>query len=299
MNAASHLAVVRHLLGSRIGERAFIAPGLQMGAYREGVARSSDARRTVVARRGDPFPALGKPPRARGRSGTPQGPQRAVGGAGASREPTAARRPRGVQAEHRPVPCPVPGMTTRHPALATMPAMSDLAIPVSDPTTAEVVRATMDDIDAVCAIVARAIGALEAAGIYQWDAHYPSRDVLAEDIEGGQMDVVRSGGAVAGFVTRNDEAPEEYRSLCWRYPEPALMVHRLTIDPPFQRLGLARRLMEFTESQAAAGGYRSIRLESFVANRRACSLYERSGYRKVGTIEFRKGPFCCYELGVG
>ena len=151
----------------------------------------------------------------------------------------------------------------------------------------------------MCAIVARAIGALEAEGIYQWDEHYPSREVLGEDIDARHMHVIRVDGEVVGFVTLDDEEPDEYQSLAWRYPAPALVVHRLTIDPPYQRSGLARRLMEFTQSEASARGYGSIRLESFVANRRACSLYERSGYRKVGVIEFRAGPFCCYELGVG
>jgi ribosomal protein S18 acetylase RimI-like enzyme len=177
--------------------------------------------------------------------------------------------------------------------------MSDLTTPAPDLTTAVVARASMDDLDAVCAIVARAIAVLDAQGIHQWDNHYPSRGVLAEDIASNQMHVARIGSAVAGFVTLNDEEPDEYRTLAWQYAEPALVVHRLTIDPPFQRLGLARRLMAFTQTQAAARGYGSIRLEAFVANRRACALYERLGYRTVGVIEFRRGPFCCYEMEVG
>jgi ribosomal protein S18 acetylase RimI-like enzyme len=74
-----------------------------------------------------------------------------------------------------------------------------------------------------------------------------------------------------------------------------LVVHRLCIDPKYQGQGIARTLMDYAEQYGKEQGYGSIRLDAFVNNPRACRLYEGLGYKAVGTVEFRKGKFYCFE----
>jgi RimJ/RimL family protein N-acetyltransferase len=56
--------------------------------------------------------------------------------------------------------------------------------------------------------------------------------------------------------------------------------------------------MDFAERHAADGGYDAIRLDVFTLNPVATALYERRGYRRAGTVRFRKGEFFCYERPV-
>jgi ribosomal protein S18 acetylase RimI-like enzyme len=143
--------------------------------------------------------------------------------------------------------------------------------------------------------------ALAAQGVLQWDAVYPSRDVVADDARRGVLYVLEDDrDRCLACVTLDDKQADEYRALAWTTAEPALVVHRLCVDPLEQGRGHARRLMDFAEAHAAANGYASVRLDAYTGNPRAAALYRRRGYREVGQIAFprRNLPFCCFELGV-
>ena len=101
------------------------------------------------------------------------------------------------------------------------------------------------------------------------------------------------------MMVLNEEQQPEYAEVSWEYPGRALVIHRLTIAPAFQRRGLATRLMDFAEEMAFAEGYNCIRLDAFTRNPAAFGLYERRGYRKAGVVRFRKGDLFCYEKKVG
>ncbi len=136
---------------------------------------------------------------------------------------------------------------------------------------------------------------MDKRGIPQWDEIYPDSQTLAKDIERQELHVIETEGRVAGLIVINEEQPPEYNGVEWRYPGPVLVVHRLTIDPAWQRRGLATRLMDFAEETAALKGCACVRLDAFTRNPAAFTLYEGRGYRKAGVVRFRKGEFFCYE----
>ncbi len=53
--------------------------------------------------------------------------------------------------------------------------------------------------------------------------------------------------------------------------------------------------MHFAEAEAQKRGYHAIRLDVFLENPVALSLYESLGYRHAGTVRLKKGPFACFE----
>ena len=156
----------------------------------------------------------------------------------------------------------------------------------------------MEELDILHGILKDATRRMDEQGIPQWDEIYPNKEMLAEDIEKQQLHVIETEGRVAGLIAINEDQPPEYSSISWKYPGRALVVKRLTISPSRQRRGLASRLMDFAEETAAAARYDCIRLDAFALNPVSCSLYEKRGYRKAGTVHFRKGEFHCYEKAV-
>jgi ribosomal protein S18 acetylase RimI-like enzyme len=70
------------------------------------------------------------------------------------------------------------------------------------------------------------------------------------------------------------------------------------VDPARQGRGLAGALMTFAEREAAMRGCAVVRLDAFTRNPAATLLYERRGYRRAGTVRFRKGLFSCFEKRV-
>jgi GNAT superfamily N-acetyltransferase len=136
---------------------------------------------------------------------------------------------------------------------------------------------------------------MDEQGIPQWDDIYPGETVLQDDIEMQRMHLIEVEGRTAGLIVINEQESAEYADVAWRYSGKVMVVHRLTIDPSYQRTGLATRLMDFAEGVAITEGYGCIRLDAFIQNPAAMALYENRGYRKAGSVRFRKGQFFCYE----
>ena len=103
---------------------------------------------------------------------------------------------------------------------------------------------------------------------------------------------------ILGMVCINNEQSPDWRDIPWQYPGPVLVVHRLSVDPAFQGTKLASQLMEFAEEKAVSGKFGSIRLDAFAKNPAAIALYEGRGYRRAGTVPFRKGFFHGYEKNI-
>lgn len=156
-----------------------------------------------------------------------------------------------------------------------------------------------EDLVSVFSVIEQATAEMKRRGIDQWDEHYPSREILENDIERRKMYVHLAEKEISGIVALDDRQPPEYEAVPWSYPGRALVVHRLTVHPTRQGQGVASSLMQFAEQEIALGSYEVIRLDAFEENPAALALYEHRGYRYAGNVRFRKGLFRCFEKRVG
>jgi ribosomal protein S18 acetylase RimI-like enzyme len=139
---------------------------------------------------------------------------------------------------------------------------------------------------------------MESQGIHQWDEIYPDEATFAGDIERHELFLLEQEGRIRGIMTLNEFQEPAYQGVTWQFSGKALVVHRLAIDPSAQGKGLAGKLMQFAYEVAGKLRYATIRLDAFASNPRAVALYERLGYRRAGTVMFRKGLFYCFEIQV-
>ncbi len=155
-------------------------------------------------------------------------------------------------------------------------------------------------LDAAWAIVDGCRVALRARGILQWDDAYPTREIVAADIAGGRLYTLAAAGRIQAVVTLDTYQDEQYAAVPWTGAAPALVVHRLCVDPAAQGRGFGSRLMDFVEAHAARQGFGSIRFDAYSGNPQSLALYRGRGYREVGQIFFprRTLPFCCFERDV-
>lgn len=156
--------------------------------------------------------------------------------------------------------------------------------------------AGLSDLNEVAALYLAAIKQMDAQSIPQWDEIYPSREILAEDIARGEMELLRMEGRIVAAFTLNDRCDEEYALGTWHLPEARFcVIHRLCIHPSFQGRGVAGCVMDYIEQSLHVRGFESIRLDAFSQNPFALRLYEKRGYEKAGEVSFRKGVFYLYE----
>ena len=156
--------------------------------------------------------------------------------------------------------------------------------------------ACRDDLLEIVSLFGEATRHMDSIGIHQWDAIYPDRQILLEDIEQGILQVGTLEGQIAVVFALEACAEAEYEEADWStHPGRIVVLHRLCVHPDFQGRGIARETMDYLEQVVRERGICTIRLDAFSQNPTALRLYESRGYRKAGEITYRKGLFYLYE----
>jgi ribosomal protein S18 acetylase RimI-like enzyme len=147
-------------------------------------------------------------------------------------------------------------------------------------------------------LVRQVVPLMRAAGNLQWDASYPNAGVLERDIELGQLWVAEIDGVMAAVAAVTTDQEPEYTQVGWDIEEPAVVVHRLAVNPQFRGAGLAAALMKKAEEVALQRGISVLRVDTNTQNEATQRLFPRLGYAVAGEIGlgFRPGlRFLCYE----
>ncbi|OGX86190.1 GNAT family N-acetyltransferase [Hymenobacter lapidarius] len=163
-------------------------------------------------------------------------------------------------------------------------------------------RATLTDVPAILALIRRVVPLMNASGNFQWSVDYPNEAVFTADIERNHLWVAELDGAVAGVAALTQDQDAEYAQAYWDVTEPALVTHRLAVDPAAQGRGVALALMAQAEAQAVAQGLQVLRVDTNSENAATQRLFPKLGYRFAGeiTLGFRPGlRFFCYEKRLG
>ena len=163
-------------------------------------------------------------------------------------------------------------------------------------------RATLADLPTILDLVRRVVPLMRATGNLQWSDDYPNAEVFTRDITHQQLWVAELDGAVAGVAALTQDQDAEYAQADWDTTVPALVTHRLAVDPAAQGRGVALALMAEAEKQAVAQGLRMLRVDTNSENAATQRLFPKLGYRFAGeiTLAFRPGlRFFCYEKQLG
>jgi ribosomal protein S18 acetylase RimI-like enzyme len=159
--------------------------------------------------------------------------------------------------------------------------------------------AKRDDLPSLMEIVWRVVPLMRAQGNLQWDDTYPNEQVFLEDIERNRLWVAEiDEDTIAGVVALTTDPEPDYAQADWDTMQPALMIHRLAVDPAFRGAGVARTLMLKAEEVALAQGIFVIRTDTNVENQPTQKLFPSLGYRFAGEISLQISPgqrFLCYE----
>ena len=158
--------------------------------------------------------------------------------------------------------------------------------------------ATLDDLPALTALVRRVVPLMRATGNLQWDETYPNDAVFQRDIDLDQLWIAEVNVNIAGVAAITMDQEPDYAQVGWDITEPAIVVHRLAVDPAFRGQGAAGALMQKAEEIAIERGITALRIDTNTQNQATQRLFPKLGYLFAGEIslEFRPGlRFLCYE----
>jgi ribosomal protein S18 acetylase RimI-like enzyme len=161
-------------------------------------------------------------------------------------------------------------------------------------------RGVHEDLIPILDITKNCAVKMDAMGIYQWNENYPNRNAFIDDIENNELLVFTKGALLVGCIALCTKMDDVYKDVKWLTKDvKSLYVHRLAVDPQFQKKGIGKKLMDYAEDFAKKNNFISIRLDTFSKNKNNMRFYERRGYKRLEEVFFpeqSKFPFYCYEL---
>jgi ribosomal protein S18 acetylase RimI-like enzyme len=159
--------------------------------------------------------------------------------------------------------------------------------------------ARLSDLSALMALVRRVVPLMRADGNLQWDNGYPNEQIFERDIDQSELWVAEPApGVLAGVAAITTDQSPEYAQVGWDIHEPAVVIHRLAVDPDYRGAGVAVALMQQAEEVARERGISVLRVDTNTRNPATQRLLPKLGYILAGEIglEYRPGlRFYCYE----
>ena len=117
---------------------------------------------------------------------------------------------------------------------------------------------------------------------------YPSREMLRDAAEAGELFAATEEGSVIGAMVVNHQCNEGYKEFDW--PTKAedaevTVIHALGVDPAYSGKGVAKAMVRFVIDTARENGQKVIRLDVLKGNLPAEKLYEGLGFVHQHTLK--------------
>ena len=160
-------------------------------------------------------------------------------------------------------------------------------------------KAIKDDLHRIIEITKACAVFMISNNIFQWNEHYPNIETFENDVLNENLYVLEINKKLIGCLVISHEMDEFYKKVKWQTPNyNNIYLHRLAVDPSYQKKGYAKQLMNFSFEYAKVNNIKSIRLDTFSGNPFNNIFYSNLGFKKLGKIYFRKQsdkPFYCFE----
>lgn len=153
-----------------------------------------------------------------------------------------------------------------------------------------------EDIDKVFDVFKKATAEMNRNNIKQWDELYPMKEDIEDDINKKQLYMGIAEEKIVCVYVVNKECDDEYVNGDWTYRDSSFkVIHRLCVNPESQNKGIGTFTVNHIENELKKGGIETVRLDVFSLNPAALRMYEKLGYKKVGSANWRKGEFYLME----
>lgn len=139
-------------------------------------------------------------------------------------------------------------------------------------------------------IIADAQAYLKSRGVEQWQNGYPTRAIIALDIELGRGRALCEGpdSPALGYAVVTAERESCYDAIdgAWLTDESGVyaVIHRCAVAAAARGKGLGNSLLALCEAEAAERGARSARIDTHADNAVMRSLLSSRGYEQCGVI---------------
>lgn len=163
-------------------------------------------------------------------------------------------------------------------------------------------QAKHNEIDACYALVDAARRKMLGLGRKQWTEDYPSRAIIAHDVDECVAFILEEDGRMLAYGALVINGEPAYEQLQGRWVSEGLYiaVHRLAVDPVLQGKGIGREFLKQVERYSAQMEIPSIKIDTNMDNREMIGLLSVLGYVVCGTVDYgARGKRMAFEKYIG
>jgi len=161
----------------------------------------------------------------------------------------------------------------------------------------EIRLGTLADLPTINLLYKKVMADIHKTGSKMWNDIYPFCE-FQTDLEKEEMYVLTQNEQIIGGFAINLSEDPHYTDVSWT-DSTFCYLNRLAIDPDYQRMGLAKEVLNFLEQFAVEHQIDTIRLTILPDNQKAEALYTSSGYIEIpGEITCENVTLVGYELDV-
>ena len=140
-----------------------------------------------------------------------------------------------------------------------------------------------DSISELTELMHRAYAPLLARGL-RYTAGYQDEETTRRRIADGECFVLILDERIAGTITWHP--PARAGGAPWYDRDGVATFQQLCVDPPFQRRGVAKALLEHVEERARASGATELACDTAEPAADLIAMYVSFGYRVVGSVDW-------------
>lgn len=155
-------------------------------------------------------------------------------------------------------------------------------------------NATVSEIDSINRMFDAAKAKGRVDGSSDWDEDYPNREIIEDDIMNQYLYVLEDQSRIIASISLIEDEPEDIKDLGWESAKTCFLV-RLCVAPEYQGKGIGEQMMKSISIIAKEKGYKATHHLAAEVNKAANRLYQRMGYRDLGSIHVYDTDFRAYE----
>ncbi len=117
---------------------------------------------------------------------------------------------------------------------------------------------------------------------------YPIRETAVIGIQNTNLFVLKMNNQIAGSIILSHEPENAYSQVIWGIEadyKKIIVIHTLVVHPKYMKNGIGKKLLDFAKIYSSEQKMKTIRLDVSIHNAPAISLYEKCGYKYVGTVD--------------
>ena len=156
-----------------------------------------------------------------------------------------------------------------------------------------IVKATLNDLDALCNLVEDTKAYFKENGIPQWQGIYPNKDTLTQDIKYERLYAVKEDNKVIGIfsLVYPDHNYDYIEGGKWLDDSEYIAIHRMAIDKDYKGKGYAGKVFDYVKEN-----YDHIRIDTHKVNNSMNRAILKNNFEYRGTIYVEDGtPRNAYE----